>query len=340
MTGLLIPYGLRVDTVLSGREAVERVRTEEIRYDLIFMDHMMPDMDGLEAVRIIRNEINSGYARQVPIVVLTANAIAGNREMFLKSGFNDFVAKPIDIKQLDMVLNQWVRDTQNGEILREAENQARERAESGLKKDGMDSEGRWLLEHPVEGIDFTAALMLYGDSGAAFIPILKSFVTHTPPLIEKMDAHLETSLPDYSVEVHGFKGTCKAICAAETAELAKELEFASKDGNGELVKSRHGELRRQALELTGRLSALLDKWDAGQPLAEKKPRVEPDRELLARLSAATAEFNSNMTEEVLGELEQYRYEKDQSLIHWLREQAENFDYDAIHKQLEKFLGPV
>jgi signal transduction histidine kinase/DNA-binding NarL/FixJ family response regulator/HPt (histidine-containing phosphotransfer) domain-containing protein len=340
MTGLLIPYGLRVDTVLSGREAVERIRAEEIRYDLIFMDHMMPDMDGIEAARIIRNEINTGYAREVPIVVLTANAIAGNREMFLESGFNDFIAKPIDIKQLDMVLNQWVRDIQNGEILREAESQARERAESGLKKDGMDSEGRWLLEHPMEGIDFIAALRLYGDSGAAFIPILKSFVTHTPPLIEKMDAHLKTSLPDYSVEVHGFKGTCKAICAAETAELAKELEFASKDGNGELVKSRHGELRRQALELTGRLSALLDKWEAGRPLAEKKPRIEPDRELLARLSAATAEFNSNMTEEVLGELEQYRYEKDQNLIHWLREQAENFDYDAIHKRLEKFLGTV
>jgi HPt (histidine-containing phosphotransfer) domain-containing protein len=227
--------------------------------------------------------------------------------MFLKSGFNDFVAKPIDIKQLDMVLNQRIRDTQSEEILREAETQARERAESrkqgdcgGLKKTGMDNEGRWLLEHPVEGIDITAALRLYGDSGAAFIPILKSFVTHTPPLIEKMDAHLETSLPDYAVEVHGFKGTCKAICAAETAELAKELEFASKDGNGELVRSRHGELRRQALELTGRLSALLDEWDAGRPLVEKKPRIAPDRELLARLSAATAEFNSNITEEVLG----------------------------------------
>ncbi|MDR2631909.1 MAG: response regulator [Spirochaetaceae bacterium] len=350
MTGLLIPYGLKVDTVLSGREAVERIIAEEVQYDLIFMDHMMPDIDGIEAVRIIRKKIGSDYARRVPIVVLTANAIAGNREMFLESGFNDFIPKPIDIKQLDMVLNQWVRDTQSEETLREAETQAREREESlepegsGLSKAvnnrtaSVDSESRWLLEHPVEGLNFTAALALYGNSGTALMSILRSFVTHTPPLIEKMDDHLATSLPDYAIEVHGLKGTCNAICAVRTAELARELEFASKEGKGDLVTSRHGELRRQALALTERLSILLDQWEAGRPLEEKKRRTEPDRKLLGRLSAATAGFDSNETEEVLGELERYRYETGEELIIWLREQAENFDYDAIHKGLEKFLG--
>jgi PAS domain S-box-containing protein len=343
MTGLLMPYGLKVDTVLSALEAVERIRVEEVRYDLIFMDHMMPEMDGVEAVRFIRNEIGSDYARKVPIVVLTANAIAGNREMFLTSGFNDFVAKPIDIKQLDLVLNQWVRDVQSEETLREAENQARERSESHMQKgpenikDGTDGEGRWLLEHPVEGVDFAAALALYGSSGAALIPILKSFVAHTPPLLEKMDAYVENSLSEYAIEVHGLKGTCGIICAAEAAALAKELEFASKEGQGDFVKSRHGDLKRQALALTERLRVLLAEWEVESPEEEKERRGEPDRELLARLSAAAGEFNSNETEEALGELEQYRYERGEDFIRWLREQAENFDYDAIHKRLEEFL---
>ncbi|MDR3123934.1 MAG: response regulator, partial [Treponema sp.] len=107
MTGLLMPYGLRVDTVLSGQEAVERIRAEEVRYDLVFMDHMMPGMDGIEAARIIRNEIGSDYARQVAMVALTANAISGMKEMFLNCGFTDFISKPIDIYHLDMLLNRW-----------------------------------------------------------------------------------------------------------------------------------------------------------------------------------------------------------------------------------------
>jgi signal transduction histidine kinase/CheY-like chemotaxis protein len=345
MTGLLMPYGLRVDTVSSGREAVACIRAGEIRYDLIFMDHMMPEVDGVEAARIIRNEIGGEYARTVPIVVLTANAVAGNREMFLKCGFNDFIPKPIDIKHLDIVLNQWIRDIQSEETLREADIQAREQAvnreQNGPDRsggEGAGSEGRWLLEHPVEGINFAMALTLYGNSGAALMPILKSFIIHTPVLIEKMDVHLESSPPDYTIEVHGLKGTCNAICAVETAVLARDLEFASREGNLDMVRSRHGELRRQALDLTGRLKVLLDEWEAGQPAPERESRAEPDRDLLERLSAATAEYNSNVTEEILGKLEQYRYEAGEELIRWLREQAENFDYDAIHDRLEKFPG--
>ncbi|MDR1898690.1 MAG: response regulator [Treponema sp.] len=338
MTGLLTPYGLQVDTASSGREAVERIRKGEPRYDLVFMDHMMPEMDGVEAVRIIRDEIDGEYPLLVPIIMLTANALTGNRELFMERGFSDFISKPIDVRRLDAVLNRWVRDTQSEETLRAAEKQAGERTEGAgqaISGSGLDGEGRWLLDHPVEGADFAAALILYGDSGAALIPILKSFVTHTPPLLEKMNAHLETSLPDYTVEVHGLKGTCGAICADGTAALARELEFASKEGNADFVRSHHEELRRQTLDLTERLKSLLAEWDACRPAQEKEQRTEPDRELLARLSAATAEFNSNLTEEILGELEQYRYERGEELITWLREQAENFDYDAIHRRLEE-----
>jgi signal transduction histidine kinase/ActR/RegA family two-component response regulator len=104
--GLLEPYGLIVDTVLSGKEAVEKIRSGEPRYDMILMDHMMPEMDGVEAVRIIRREIDSDYARNVSIIALTANALAGNAEMFLEKGFNGFIPKPIDIRLLDDLLKR------------------------------------------------------------------------------------------------------------------------------------------------------------------------------------------------------------------------------------------
>jgi CheY-like chemotaxis protein len=335
MKGLLMPYGLRVDTVLSGREAVERIRTEEVRYDLVFMDHMMPEMDGIEAARIIRNEIGSLYAREVVIVALTANAVAGNREMFLNNGFTDFISKPIDINQLDLVLNRWVRDKQSEAVLKDAEKRNTERGEAGgwFNNGQLDAEGEWFLGRSLEGIDFAAALALYGGNGAAYLPILASFVTHTPILLEKMDIHLETSLPDYAIEVHGLKGTCNAIGAIGAAALARELELASKEGNIDLVRRKHGTLRKEALELAERLKSLLDEREAGRPGEKKERRPEPERGLLARLSAAAAEFNSSAAEEILGELERYRYEQGEEFIAWLREQAENFDYDAMHKKL-------
>jgi CheY-like chemotaxis protein len=106
--GLLEPYSINVDCVLRGALAVEAIREGTPRYDLIFMDHMMPEMDGVEATRIIRREIGSDYARRVPIVALTANATTGAAEMFLANGFDAFVSKPIDLKSLDDVLARFV----------------------------------------------------------------------------------------------------------------------------------------------------------------------------------------------------------------------------------------
>ncbi|MDR1786068.1 MAG: response regulator [Spirochaetaceae bacterium] len=111
--GFLLPYGLTIDCVLSGQEAIEKIRRGERKYDIIFMDHMMPGMDGLEATKIIRS-MDSEYARQVPIVALTANALAENEKMFLANGFDAFVPKPIDILRLDGVLNAFIKPRDKG----------------------------------------------------------------------------------------------------------------------------------------------------------------------------------------------------------------------------------
>jgi signal transduction histidine kinase/CheY-like chemotaxis protein len=105
---LLRPYEFKVSCVTSGRQAVEIIREEQFKFDLIFMDHMMPGMDGIEAVRIIRNEIKTGYAQTVPIIALTANALVGNEKMFLENGFQGFLSKPIDLARLDQILRIWI----------------------------------------------------------------------------------------------------------------------------------------------------------------------------------------------------------------------------------------
>jgi signal transduction histidine kinase/CheY-like chemotaxis protein len=105
--GLLSPYNAVVDTCRNGIEAVEMVKRHN--YDLLFMDHMMPDMDGIEATAAIREwEAEQETRSPVPIIALTANAVVGMKEMFIEKGFNDFLSKPIDVSVLDEILYRWI----------------------------------------------------------------------------------------------------------------------------------------------------------------------------------------------------------------------------------------
>ena len=107
--GMLKKYKMRVDCVTNGREAIERIKSEEPMYDAVFMDHMMPGMDGIEATEKIRS-LGTKYAMMLPVIALTANAIAGNEQMFLSKDFQAFLPKPINIMKLDSIIQRWVRD--------------------------------------------------------------------------------------------------------------------------------------------------------------------------------------------------------------------------------------
>jgi signal transduction histidine kinase/CheY-like chemotaxis protein len=116
--GLMSPYGLLIETAGSGYDAVEKIKKGMV-YDIIFMDHFMPKMDGVETTKIIR-----GMGYKQTIVALTANAIAGQAEMFMANGFDGFISKPIDIRQLNVLLNKFVRDKYPTEVVEAAQQQA------------------------------------------------------------------------------------------------------------------------------------------------------------------------------------------------------------------------
>jgi len=101
--GMLSPYGLMIDTASSGFEAIKKIEDGNV-YDIIFMDHMMPKMDGIETVKIIRS---TGYNN--PIIALTANALIGQEKIFLENGFDDFISKPIDSHRMDNILNEYIQ---------------------------------------------------------------------------------------------------------------------------------------------------------------------------------------------------------------------------------------
>ncbi|MDR0316772.1 MAG: response regulator [Treponema sp.] len=108
-SGMLRKYKMQVDCVSNGREAVDRIAAGVPVYDAVFMDHMMPEMDGMEATALIRG-LGTPYAQNIPIIALTANAVAGNEQMFLENGFNAFLPKPFNVMLLDSIIQRWVRD--------------------------------------------------------------------------------------------------------------------------------------------------------------------------------------------------------------------------------------
>ena len=108
-SGLLRKYKMQVDCITNGHEAIKRIQFGKPYYNAVFMDHMMPEMDGIETTDAIR-AIDSDYAREIPVIALTANAIYGASSVFYEHDFQDFISKPIDIMHLDRVIRKWVRN--------------------------------------------------------------------------------------------------------------------------------------------------------------------------------------------------------------------------------------
>ena len=325
--GLLLPYGLTIDCVQSGLEAIEKIRSASVKYDAVFMDHMMPEMDGIEAVRIIRNEIGTDYARTVPIIALTANALAGNEEIFQAAGFNAFLAKPIDIMRLDILLNQWVRNKQTEETLWKAEQEQGD--------DAGEASGGLLEGVDVPGLDLNGGLTRYGGE-EVYLGILRSYAVHTPELLERLRSLSRETLGDYAVTVHGIKGASYGICAGEVGKQAEALEAAAKAGAYEEVARDNDGFIEQAEALLTRIGELLRNTGMQGDAKQKAPA--PDPALLEKLLEASKRFKSTVMEEILAELEGYEYESGGDLVEWLREQMDNLEYEAIQDRLEGMKG--
>jgi len=341
--GMMKLYGMQIDCVTSGYEAIDAVREERVRYDAIFMDHMMPKLDGIETTRIIREEIGTEYAKTVPIIALTANAIMGNEEMFLNKGFQAFISKPIDVMHLDSILYTWIVSKQSEETLLKAE---KERVELHAKttNKNLKNDLNILKNAFVEGIDFIQVMERFSGE-EAYLDVLRSYYLQTPNLLKKLqtfgsDKLLSTEiegipLHEYGVIIHGLKGSSYSICADVVGQEAEKLEEAAKTGDIEFMMTRNASFISMVESLLLDLGVLLQ--SITNCVETKKEASAPDIDLLSRLLEAAKRYKAVAMEQIMSELEYYKYESGGDLVVWLREQINNLEYDAICARLESFI---
>ena len=288
--GLLLPYGLHIETAASGFEAVEKIK-EGKTYDVIFMDHMMPKMDGIEAVGIIR-----GFGYNRTIIALTANAVSGQSAMFLSKGFDAFISKPIDIRQLNAALNKYVRDKQPKEVIEEAR----------IQREMKIIESERSTQHSERQL----AKFFERDAQKA-IKVMENVLAN----IENMpDDDLDTGedLRLFAITAHAMKGALSNIGENELSEKALVLEKAGKAKDKVTILSNTQELIDDIKQLIEDINA---EQDESAPSASSDD-TEYLHEKLQIIRSASIEYDEKTTSAAISDL------KEKS---WTRETQKHID---------------
>jgi CheY-like chemotaxis protein len=207
---------------------------------------MMPGMDGVEATERIRG-LGSDYAKNIPVIALTANAAVGNEQMFLEKGFQAFLSKPINIFKMDDVITKWIK-RDGEEIITETAPSSDAEPAASPPAGGTGS---------INGVNMRLGRSLYEDDEEMFVDILQSFAENVPSEIEKLRGVTKDTLVDYAIDIHTVKGACASIGAKELSLRAKEMEAMAKAGDLSGVQIVNEQFIKDAEILVGNVKAWL-----------------------------------------------------------------------------------
>ncbi len=293
--GLLEPLNMQIDTACSATDAIKMLHQK--KYDLIFMDHMMPEVDGVEATHIIRRLMHE--YDDVPIIALTANAVSGASEMFIKEGMNDFVAKPIEITNITAKLKRWLPPDK---IIPDSNNNLSSEQNQGK-----------ILPEKIEGLNIAEALKLLG-SEALFRNVLKEYLCSIDKKSSLIEQHFaDKNLHDFTIEVHALKSSSKQIGADKVSFLAAELEKAGNENNMVFIEEKTPYLLTEYQRFKDILKPLFPE------LCETKDRSEINYEelisLLDELMEALDNFDTLQIDEVTDKMSAFDYPDDQNTLY-------------------------
>ena len=317
--GLMAPYGMRVDLRKSGYEAIEAVKTE--RYDIVFMDHMMPEMDGVEAAGRIR-ELGGEEYRNLPIVALTANAVSGMKEMFLRNGFSDFLSKPIDTSKLNAVLGKWIpKEKQNRSV------ESCAAAEAGCA---------WIN---IDGVDVERGLSLASGQVKNYLQTLSVFCEDLrEKSVEIKRALGKNDIASYTIYVHALKSAAANVGALSLSEDAKELEAAGKRMDAEFIIARTPLLLADLETLRNDISEAVSA--AHEARMSEMPPVDETavKATLTELKAALEDWDAGAIRHCAGKVRNLNAPTPGGAVDKIMQKVLVGDYDEAVEQIDKLLG--
>lgn len=245
-----------ISEAAGGAESVEMTKKEH--FDIIFMDHMMPVMDGVQALEHIRNDEDS-ICRDVPVIALTANAIVGARDFYLNAGFDGFLSKPLDPKKLEKMLASALSPSLIDDMQNNTEN----------------SEN---IEFPViNGIDWNYA-RLHFENDKSMLETIDMFRRSVAKDTDELDGYYfninsKKAVESYRIKVHGMKSTASLIGIVRLAGIAMELEEAARKENIDAIKVLHPVFIKSWKEYYSELGILFNKTDAVKKASEHREEI-------------------------------------------------------------------
>ncbi len=256
--------GLIVDSAFNGRECLEKI--QKTKYDIIFLDYMMPEMDGVETLRRMKEMDHCN--QDTPVVMLTANALRGAMEKFLEEGFDDYLTKPLEMKKLDDMISKYIPRKEGVEQYPSGEGDGLELPfdTSGRGGDLFDiiagNEETDILpphdriEKLQKFLDTDTALSYCMDDEGFYLEILGSYLEEDRrETMEK--AYTDKDWKGYSINAHALKSTSKTIGAKDLSSEALGLEMAAKEGNEAYIQDHHGTVMGHYTELLHRLKEII-----------------------------------------------------------------------------------
>jgi two-component system, sensor histidine kinase and response regulator len=306
---------------MSGPEAIQLVSNN--RFDIVFMDHMMPGMDGIEATAIIRKiDSADGYYQKLPIIALTANAVSGQREIFLEKGIDDFLAKPIELHKLDEILEKWLPV----EKLCKTEQPVGGDEEKPEKGETIS----------IHGIDTVNGQRNCGGNFQIYLEILSDFCNDAKSRLANIsDALAEGNIDLYTTLVHALKGAARSIGANGIGEKAAWLERSAEKGPLSEINEKTIELKEDVLTLIGNVKSELEKYEAARAYSEDEEIPELRLEIL---KTALEEMDVEAINRMLVTFAGLSLDsKTKSMISEVEEHILMFEYDKAIAKIDEML---
>ncbi len=316
--GLLKKTQVQIDTADSGMECLNLIVKN--KYDMILLDHKMPQMDGIECLQRM-HETDGNCNETTPVIALTANAVSGAKEYYLEQGFDDYLSKPIQGDRLEQLLCQYlppqylkIPEQEDGEYIEE------------------------LCIPPIEGIVGEDGLRYAGGDQEEYLNTLKLYQgEYEKKRTELIRFYEDSDLENYQISVHALKSTSRLIGANELSDLALALEEASKAGNIYLVRKEHPGLIEHYAQLHEAIAEVLDSMGMQKAGAQLEPMSREElQEFCEKLQSGLDEFD-------IGLLRRYVTLLQSKDLLWsvkedLQEAVDSFDYDKLQEQVTLLKG--